>query len=197
MAIQFNSSMKKIAGLFVFTIALHASTYAGSSDSLVSATKQEYEAGSKEFSLVKDGKVEKKNNTLRIGSCKALVDNEANDNFYEFDYCGDVDSNLTLKVIRKTLYNGEEFIILNTKSCEVYNLLGKPHLFESLIINFNESETTDRKKIIQVWKIESGKLYHIKSIPFKENLVFTDIRVDGGNGIFLKDDKERFWKASL
>lgn len=189
--------MKKVIIITIMQI-LSNYIYAEKKDSLIRTTKHEFEKGNRETALFKDLSIKKQKNILRIPNCKVFRDSKADDDFYEFNYIGDIQKKSPLKVISKTLYNGTEFLIVDNKNgCKLYTLLGKPHVSGSTIINFNESETTDRKKVIEVWKLMHNKFFKLKDIAFFSNLQFTDVRFIPNKCVVIKDIKGQYWKFFL
>ncbi len=161
-------------------------------DTLISISKTEFEKGSIEGKLKKDSNIIKKKGVLKIGYCKTFIDNSDDENFCEFDYIGNI--NNSFRVVKKTLYNGEEYIILTKNNpCKTYTFKGYPHICDSIIINFDESVTTDRKKIIEVWRITSIGISKIKNIPLSKNIQTNNIRFLN-NFVLIKDNKGRYWK---
>jgi hypothetical protein len=99
-------------------------------DKLVSTNKQEFESGKAELTLIKDVKVRKSNGVLYLPNCKGLKDNKSDDDFYELNYIGDLSNAFSRKVVKKTLYNGYEYLIIDTRNhCKQTTLIGKPPRF--------------------------------------------------------------------
>jgi len=106
-----------------------------------------------------DKEVYKAGNSLYFSSqCKPLIEDTTDENFFELEYVGDLNKELSLKVIKKTLYNGEEYLIEDTRHCCMeYVLDGEPQVVDSTIITVNESQTTDLVNRIDLWKIKNEK----------------------------------------
>ena len=168
-------------------------------DNLIPTNKVEFESGSSNLIFVKDPKVRKSSGVLYLPKCKNLKDNISEEDFYEFTYIGDFDNKHLLKVIQKTFYNGYEYLIIDIKNqCKITTLLGKPYVFGSYIINFNESETTDAKKVIQVWRLSERQVLKERDFQFSQSITFVEVRISKTKKEFLlKDTDGKFWKIML
>jgi hypothetical protein len=186
--------MKYVIVIFFFIFNLNVY----GSDSLITTSKAEFDKGKKEISFFKDLVSKKQNGQLKIASCKSFVDNKADNDFYEYTCVGSLDKQQHLIIVKKTLYNGEEYLIVNTsKNCAVTKLLGKPHVFDSLAVNFNESETTDKRKIIEIWHTTQNGLVKKELIKYNRSIDFVDIRILGDKKFVLKDHTGKYWKIDV
>jgi hypothetical protein len=76
--------------------------------------------------------------------------------------------------------------------------LVNPHVFPSYIINFNESETTDSKKVIEVWKLSENQVVKKTDVKLYQAMSFVEVRINKeSNAFLLKDNKGKFWKMVL
>ncbi len=168
-------------------------------DRLITIDKSEFDLGKIELSLKKDAKVYKINGVLYLPNCKALRDNKSDEDYYELSYFGDLNGTFSKKILKKTFYNGDEYIIVDTiNKCKETTLMGKPHVFDSYIINFNESETTDAKKVIEIWKLSKFQIVKKRDFKLYQAMSFVDVRINKEkNAFLLKDNEGRFWKLSL
>ena len=186
---------KKLILLCVF---IANSSFANLTDSLVKITKNEFDRANKTIPFVKDVKIKKSKGKIIFANCKTFKDINSDNNFVEYSYQGDIDGKHQYKILKKTTYNGEEYIIVNRKKCKLFFLLGKPYMNGSIIANFDESATTDRKKILQVWKIGTNEIKKVKIINLPAtDLQFTDIRFSLTNKILLKDNNGGYWKVIM
>ena len=168
-------------------------------DNLIPINITEFDLGKIELSLTKDSDVKKSNGVLYLPNCNALLENKRDEDYYELYYIGDLNGKYPKKVIKKMLYNGYEYLIIDTRhKCRETILMGKPHFFDSYIINFNESETTDSKKVIEIWKLVEGQIVKKKDFKLNQVIIFVDVRINKEkNALLLKDNTGKFWKISL
>lgn len=166
----------------------------GGKDSLVAITQQQFQAGMPAGKFYKDTTVKKVKHTIRIGTCRMFKDDLSDTGFCKYDYAGDLDTGLVFKVIKQTLYNGEVYVVINRDSCKRYNLSGKPYVFKNMLINFNESETTDRRKYMELWTIINATLQKSGTVSLSENAWFTEVRTNEKGEILMKDTDNKYWK---
>ncbi|MBN9299699.1 MAG: hypothetical protein J0I41_22040 [Filimonas sp.] len=170
---------------------------ARSSDSLVLSNVNYFDKAEVEKEMPKDAHVKKENTKLRVSKCMSFHDKNTDEENSIYTYLGDLDSLQNYKVVKETLYNGEEYLVVDVlNKCKVTSLLGKPHLFGSFIINLNESETTDKKKIIEIWKLSNNGLKKHKDIYYKKMLNVLEIRFLD-NKFIMKDTSGRYWQISV
>lgn len=184
--------------IILFFSLLNNLAFANSSDSLSKTSKEVFDKAKPEYVYRKDDNVKKKNATLKVSNCLTLKDNNSDKNFYEFNYIGDIDTARRFRIVRKTLYNGEEYRIIDVlNKCRVYDLLGLPHTFGKVIINFNESETTDKKKVIEIWQLNSQGIVKLKNVFYKKKLSFSEVRSLDESAFIIKDIDGMYWKIAL
>jgi hypothetical protein len=186
-------------GYLVFAIVWSYMSSQPQNDSLIPANKVEFESGFSNLVFLKDPKVRKSSGVTYLPKCKNLKDNNSEEDFYEFTYIGDFDNKHLMKVVQKAFYNGYEYLIINTKNqCKITTLLGKPYVFGSYIINFNESETTDAKKVIEIWRLSERQILKVRDFQFSQSITFVDVRISKTKKEFLlKDTDGKFWKFIL
>ena len=90
--------------------------------------------------------IKKRNGKLVFArGCTQLKDVfEHGDYSIEYSYVGDLPINYKLHVVKKQLLSGEQYVLIDRRlSYKTYLLNGRPYLVKMLLVNFNESETTD------------------------------------------------------
>jgi hypothetical protein len=183
--------------LIIVFLVLCNCVFGGSKENdLIAINAGEFYAGKNESILKSDNRVYKSKGTLYLPNCKALEDNNSDENFSQLSYLGDFDKKHSIKVLKKTLYNGNEYIIIDTKNnCKQIMLLGRPHVFDSFIINFNDSETTDSKKIIEIWAVSEFQIIKKRDFILQADMFFVEVRINHqSKALLLKDNRGRFWK---
>ena len=172
-------------------------------DSLVSISKSEFYKGKpfskKRFIDVKNQQW--KNDTFFISNCsQGFIDDTTDGVFEQYDYVGDLDKASQYKVVKRTEFNGETYYIVNTKlACKSVQLLGEPQIFEHLIVNYNESQTTDRRPIIEIWKIQNGDIQKIDSINFRhfeDYMEVKEFRLSNNYKIMFENDNGKCWQLN-
>ncbi len=190
--------------LYVFFTAVAVRGQVVIRDSLIAISKSEFERGTllskKRFF---DGECQKgANGKLVISNCRQVfIDDTTDEGFVKYDYVGDLDKTQRYKVVRETEYNGETYQIVDTKfNCESVRLLGEPQMFDNLIVNSNESVTTDRPPIVEVWKIEHDGIRKIASINlrrfFEGYLDVIEFRVSSRNKVLFKNFDGKYWRIN-
>ena len=152
-----------------------------------------------------DKKVTKKNGKLIIArKCKTFIDDTTDLGFTEYKYIGDLDSLLRFKVIQELGYNGAYYCIVDTKlNCQTVDLIGEPQIFGRLIVNSNESETEDRRPLIEIWRIEEKEIKKITTLnlynlrPWSEPVDVEIFKIANDGKIMFKDFyKNKYWKIN-
>lgn len=181
----------------IFVILLHCSYGKSKNGNLIAINKNEFYAGKIESTLERDSRVYKSKGILYLPNCKALKDNKSDEDFYKVSYLGDLTKKFSKKIIKKTLYNGNLYIVIETKNkCKVTTLLGRPHVFDSYIINFNDSETTDSNKLIEIWEWSEVQILKKRDIHLKQAMYFVEVRINNeSKALLLKDNMGNFWKV--
>ena len=186
--------------LIIVFLVLWNCVFGGSNENnLIAINASEFYSGKNESILKWDNRVYKSKGTLYLPNCKALKDNNSDENFSQLTYLGDFDKKFSKKVIKKMLSNGNEYIIIDAKNnCKQTMLLGRPHVFDSYIINFNDSETTDSYKIIEIWAVSEFQIIKKRDFVLQEAMFFVEVRINHESKVLLlKDNRGKFWKILL
>ncbi|QKG53279.1 hypothetical protein [Hymenobacter sp. BRD67] len=198
--------MKHIAWIIcVISVALWSSTSAATQPKppavLVKITKGAFEQGILPVEFYKNRTVKKHNGTLAFeGGCPQLRDIfEHGDYSVEYTYIGDLPVNRKIQVVEKQLLNGRQYVVVDRRlGCKTYLLNGRPYLLKTLLINFNESQTTDLQGTIDFWQIKDNALIHVKKIKLVGNQSAAAVRFSpGGANLLFKDFQGQFWSVAL
>ncbi len=173
-------------------------------DSVVAISKDEFDKG---LSLTTkrsiDKSVWKVNGRLSVAkNCEVFIDDSTDRDYHEYNYEGDLDKSHRYKVVRELFYNGNEYFILDTRNnCKLYHLLGKPGLSGDLIINLNESETTDAKLLIEIWKVGVTGISKVRTIDLQnykgpsKNIYAIELKISDKRKILIRDSKDKYWRV--
>ncbi len=191
--------------IIAFSVFFSCSCFAAGKDSLVSISRAEYIKGTPfKTNYPSDKNVIKKDRTLSVSpSCPAFKDDTTNVNLYEYSYVGDLDDQFRYKIVKRESYNGEEYYIIDTRKCSTYHLLGKPQLSGTIIVNANESETTDKKRLIEIWTINKKGIKKLATIDLRikpyasEPIDPFELRISGDRRLMFKDTNGHLWKLGL
>lgn len=123
-------------------------------------------------------------------------DNSSNENYVKFEELGVIKN--TIKVIQKTDYNSEKFILLNTKSCKQIALEGFPLQIENtenyIVLN---NPGTDESYKIQILEFKND-FFEIKyQISIPKEIIFKKILKVSTKELFVLDINNNIWKSKL
>jgi len=149
----------------------------------------------------KDAAIKKVNGEVLLhAKCARLKDVVKNGDYYEeYKYIGDWPENHRLHVVDKVELNGHHCVIVDCrKGCKSYLLNGTPYLSKGMLINFNESETTDLQGGIYIWKITPNELKQSGYIRLPGNQQAREVRFSAdGSHLLFQDMTNRFWSVKL
>ncbi len=76
--------------------------------------------------------------------------------------------------------------------------MGKPYLFKTLLINFNESVTTDLQGAIDFWQVKTTNLFHVKNIKLVGDQSAKAVRFSSdGTKLLFEDLQGQFWSIVI
>ena len=190
--------------LIAAILAFSLKSFAGYKDSVTAISKAEFDKG-KAFrhNLYFDTAVHKKGSRLFIPYCRVLRDDFADERYDSLSYEGDIDKAHRYKVVRRTGYNGYVCLLTDTKKmCHADTLLGDPEVCGNFIVNKNESETTDKKILLEVWRINKDGIKKLRTIGFsrypdsKDEIDPDVIKMSADGTILVKDMNGKYWRVT-
>ena len=106
---------------------------------------------------------------------------------------------ISFKFNEKYINKEFTYVLIETKNkCKETTLLGRPHVFDSCIINFNDSETTDSNKLIEIWESSEFQIIKKRDFILQADMFFVEVRINHqSKALLLKDNRGRFWKILL
>ena len=133
--------------------------------------------------------------------CGVIKEDTSGDNYYSLDCVGDIDTAGRILVVKEETYNGVSYWLYDTrKDCKTYHLLGAPQVYGNIIANINESETTDRRAMVELWRVSEGgieKLLTRRFFPARREADCIDpveLRILHGNVLAFKDSHGKYWQ---
>lgn len=154
-----------------------------------------------EVLLLKTKQPKKKPNCLNYkfsNNLKASFCNDNSDeNYVEFQELGYFEKT-DIIVINKFTYNEEFYILLNKKDGKNLILDGFPLRIEntSFFVVYN-NPSSDKRKKIQILKIENGKMNRVAEIVIPEKIKLQKfIRLES-NEVYILDEKNQLWKTTI
>ena len=167
---------------------------------LTKSTRASWQQGIVSDKLLRDATIKKQNGVIRFAKgCTLLKDSHKSTDYYEHEYVGDFAANRNLKVVRRELYNGNEYVVIDARNvCKSYTFNGQPYGRNTLLVNFDETESTDRSSTLDVWRITPNALVHVKKIALGKVFPTASIRfsVDGKSVLFA-DEQAQFWSVTI
>ncbi len=163
---------------------------------LLSATQLEYQSSLPLLMLNYNQNVvtSKKDSCILINDkCGVICDDSSIDNYSELSNYSNritiMDNEMV--ILKKTLYNGEQYIVINTNTCEQFILNGEPQLNDSIIFTFNEGATTDKKSYIDLSIIDSsGKLKNYRQVSIPQNIFPQNLRKNNRKVLMIDSDNQ-------
>lgn len=175
-------------------------------DTLFPITRMIFDKGrSFTTKLCQDKNVIKKNGQIVASKICIVFKDDTTDGTYEkYDYAGDLDISLRYKAIKDITYNGEEYNIIDTRNkCKSYRLLGRPQLYNSIIVNLNESQITNKKKLIEIWLIGNNGIKKVTTIDIEKITGYSvDIdpevlKISNRQELMFKDSHGGYWRLNV
>ncbi|UOQ66886.1 hypothetical protein [Hymenobacter volaticus] len=149
---------------------------------------------------MRDAAIKKHDGAIRLSQgCTLLKDSREDADYCEYEYLGDLAANHKLKVVRRQLYNGNEYVVIDARSgCKNYTFKGRPYSRNALLVNFDETKTTDRISSLEVWWITPTALVHVKRIVLGKIFPAGPIHFSAnGKSVLFADEQARFWTVAI
>lgn len=177
--------------LFSFAAALRAQP-----KTLLPATKIEFEKGKKAIVLTRSKQIVKKKGVLVIPNCKSFRDDNSDENYKEFEYLGGFSGNW--EVVRELTSNGTSSIIINSASkCSQIPVPGGVWVFDSVIVNFNESETTDVLCFVEFRSFEHVSIGSPRRVNLPSGCGIVEVRMSDKGELLWMDGSKKYWKMTI
>lgn len=128
---------------------------------------------------------------------KIFKDDNADENFHEFDYLGNI-KGTKLSLVKRTDYNSEEFYLINGLTGTIDTLIGQP-VFAQNMRDFAciNNPGTDEEQQIQVCEINNGVIKTRLYLNGKKDTFLENISCIYRNSILTKDNKGKYWQLKF
>lgn len=164
---------------------------------LISIAENDYLKAFESETLVIDKNIKISKNKILIDKKLTLKNNLTDEDYCNYKYLGSFGTLLNLIFIEKEDYNGSTFFVIEKvgKKYNKVNILGKPFLFEGLMITINVEKTTDNNNFLGIYQLNKSLIF-LNKINLGENIVIKELRILNSE-IFIKDINNKFWKIKF
>lgn len=128
---------------------------------------------------------------VKIGPCAALKNKYTDEEYFTYALIGLVKHAPAFALIEKSTYSGVSYLLLNTATCQQSHLRGLPYKRGSLLICFNEAETTDRRDSLFVYRLQGTNVQLLK----RQALSKDQLHDENQPARFSKDGKYVYYRT--